>query len=327
MLDIVLSIIVPSFNKANFISETIKSVQNQKYRNWELLIVDDGSTDDSIAIIEEFCSIDNRIKLHRREKLPKGGSACRNIGLNIAKGEYIIFLDADDVLADFCLEKRLSEIEKFSQNNFWVFPIGTFYKNIGDSTSVWIPKGADFLKRFLKHDLPWHTMSVVWDKKFINELNGFDIDYPRLQDVELHSRALLKNNISLKVFSNSAVDAYYRIDAQRTIQNLEQQLNKQKEGVLLYLQKMTPLLKTSSQRRALNGTFFSFITSLNYNCLVANNEIDLHNKIGKEIVLFIERQESQAHWRSIFIGIYIQMYKKGFWRIKGFNFVMKYLFC
>jgi glycosyltransferase involved in cell wall biosynthesis len=322
-----ISIIIPSFNKAAFISETIESVQSQSYSNWELIIVDDGSTDNSISIIEEFCSNDRRIKLYRRETLPKGGSACRNIGLKNAKGKYVVFLDADDVLLNFCLETRLYEIEKYSDNNFWVFPIGTFYKVIGDSTSVWIPKGDNFLLGFLKHDLPWHTMSVVWNKEFIDGLNGFDTDYPRLQDVELHTRALLKKNVSLKTFPNNIVDAYYRIDTNRTVQNLEQQLNKQKEGVFLYLKKHTSLLQTNNQRRAIYGTFFSFVTTLNYTCLVVNNEIDLHRKISKEIFKYIDNSENHLFWRSIYIRFYIKLYKNGFWKMRGFNFFMKYLFC
>lgn len=322
-----ISVIIPSFNKASFIAETIKSVQSQNLSNWELLIIDDGSTDNSIAIIQEFCNSDERIKLHQRTSLPKGGSACRNIGLQKAQGEYIIFLDADDVLLDSCIAKRLFEIEKFPNNNFWVFPIGTFYKHIGDSNSVWFPKGNNFLIRFLKHDLPWHTMSVVWRKKFIEELNGFDTDYPRLQDVELHTRALLKNNVSLKTFPENAVDAYYRIDAQRSNQNLGQQLNKQKEGVLLYLKKIRPLIIKKDHISALNGTIFSFVTTLNYSCLVINNEIDLYSSIYQEIVEFLRKQQSPINWRLKFLNTYVQLYKYGFWKIKGFNFVMKFLFC
>lgn len=321
------SIIIPSFNKANFIVETIDSVKKQRFFNWELIIVDDGSTDNSIAIIEDFCNKDERIKFFKRATLPKGGSACRNIGLKKSNGKYILFLDADDVLLDCCLEKRLAEIQKFPDNNFWVFSIGTFYKKIGDSSSTWLPKGNNFLLRFLKHDLPWHTMSVVWEKDFLLKLKGFDTDYPRLQDVELYTRALLSSNVSFKTFPNTSVDAYYRIDAQRTIQNLSQQLHKQKEGVLMYLEKITLLLHTKNQRKAIYGTYFSFVTTLNYSCLVSHNEIDIHNKISKDFLKYIDNRQHHLFWRSYYIRFYIKLYKIGFWKIKGFNYFMKYLFC
>jgi glycosyltransferase involved in cell wall biosynthesis len=321
-----ITIIIPSFNKANFIGDTINSVQNQTYEKWEVIIVDDGSTDNSIEVINSFCKEDSRIKLIERKELPKGGSACRNIGLKAAKGNYIVFLDADDLLVSNCLEERLSKINMFPNNEFWVFPIGTFYKKIGDHNSLWIPKGNQFLISFLKHDLPWHTMSVIWDKKYINELNGFDSAYPRLQDVELHTRALLNKEISFKTFAKNDIDAYYRIDEKRTVQNLEEQLIKQKEGVFLYILKMYPLLKLQKEKRALNGTLLSFLTRVNYICLVQNNEIHLHKKLSNEIIDFNSQQMKSKQWKSSFLNCYVFLYKKGFWKIKGFNFIMKIIF-
>ncbi|MDB0061197.1 FkbM family methyltransferase [bacterium] len=88
------SIIIPSFNRADLISETLDSVLNQTYRYWECIIVDDGSTDFSSEIISKYLELDNRFKyLERPKDRLKGPSACRNIGLQNAKGEYVIFLD------------------------------------------------------------------------------------------------------------------------------------------------------------------------------------------------------------------------------------------
>lgn len=92
--EIVTSIIIPSFNRADLISETLDSVLNQTYRYWECIIVDDGSTDFSSEIISKYLELDNRFKyLERPKDRLKGPSACRNIGLQNAKGEYVIFLD------------------------------------------------------------------------------------------------------------------------------------------------------------------------------------------------------------------------------------------
>ncbi|MBU2950245.1 glycosyltransferase [Tamlana agarivorans] len=321
-----ISIIIPSYNKAPFIAETLESLINQTYPNWEAVIVDDGSTDNSIDIINAFCNQDSRIKLYERVKLPKGGSTCRNIGLKQAKGKYILFLDADDLLAQECLNQRLSLISQSPNNNFWVFSTGTFYKKIGDSNSIWVPKGDNFLIRFLKHNLPWNIMSVVWDRTYINQLNGFDTDFTRLQDVELHTRALLDKSVSFETYPTHLADAFYRIDTERTGQDIKQQLEKQKNGVLTYLKKTTPLLKTNKQKRAINGTIFEFITALNYNCLVLNNEVSLHVEIYKEIIQFIKEHPSNL-FKLKYINFYVYLYKKGFWKIKGFNYTMKYLLC
>lgn len=106
------SIIIPSYNSAKFIVETIDSVVNQTYRNWEMLIVDDCSSDDSVHIIKEYCNKDSRIKLYKTEK-PSGSPALpRNIGIENAQGEYIAFLDSDDVWLSDKLEKQIAFMEK-----------------------------------------------------------------------------------------------------------------------------------------------------------------------------------------------------------------------
>lgn len=98
------SIIVPVYNAQNFIKETIESVLAQTYRSFELILVDDISTDDSVKIIESFD--DPRIVLHRME-VNDGAYAARNKGLELATGRYIAFLDADDKWSKDKLEKEL----------------------------------------------------------------------------------------------------------------------------------------------------------------------------------------------------------------------------
>lgn len=101
------SIITPSYKSVKFISQTIESVIAQTYKDWEMIIVDDVSPDNSNEIIEEFCKIDNRIKLIRLEK-NSGPAVARNIAIEKANGRYIAFLDADDLWKAEKLEKQLS---------------------------------------------------------------------------------------------------------------------------------------------------------------------------------------------------------------------------
>lgn len=105
MKDLV-SIITPSYNSSNFIEETINSVLNQTYENWEMIIVDDCSTDNSVEIINEYLEKDNRIKLLVNEK-NKGAAETRNEALKIAKGRFIAFLDSDDLWNCNKLEKQI----------------------------------------------------------------------------------------------------------------------------------------------------------------------------------------------------------------------------
>ena len=117
MSNILFSVVVPTYNRENFIVKTIQSVLSQTYSNFELLIIDDGSTDNTEKVIREMP--DKRIKYFKKENSERG--AARNYGTNKAKGNYITFLDSDDLLYSKYLEeaslfiKKNKSIEVFHQ--------------------------------------------------------------------------------------------------------------------------------------------------------------------------------------------------------------------
>ncbi|MBA0882272.1 glycosyltransferase family 2 protein [Flavobacterium undicola] len=100
------SVIIPTFNSEKYISDTIISVQNQTYQNWEILLVDDGSTDTTQTIITTFLT-DKRIQFYPLEK-NSGTGVARNYGVSKAAGKYISFLDADDLWKPEKLEKQVN---------------------------------------------------------------------------------------------------------------------------------------------------------------------------------------------------------------------------
>ena len=102
------SIISPMYNVEQYIRNFIESIKRQSYENWELLLVDDGSTDRTLDISRKFEHYDHRIRVLRRTVQPKGANACRNIGMDNARGEYIIILDSDDIVEPFCVEQRVN---------------------------------------------------------------------------------------------------------------------------------------------------------------------------------------------------------------------------
>ena len=107
------SIITPLYNASNYISDTISSIQKQSYSNWEHLIVDDCSTDNSVKLVESLASNDTRIKLFKISK-NNGAAFCRNYATNQAKGDYIAFLDSDDLWHSEKLERQISFMIKQS---------------------------------------------------------------------------------------------------------------------------------------------------------------------------------------------------------------------
>jgi len=110
-LNKLVSVVTPSHNSALFISQTIESIIAQTYQDWELLIIDDCSTDNTVVIIEEFLNKDSRIKLFKTEMNSKSPVEPRNIGIKNANGRYIAFLDSDDIWLPTKLENQLKLFE------------------------------------------------------------------------------------------------------------------------------------------------------------------------------------------------------------------------
>lgn len=116
------SIITPSFNAEKFVSLAINSVLNQTYSNWELLIVDDCSTDNTVSLVCRYVEFDSRIKLFSLSK-NSGAASARNIALDHARGQYIAFLDSDDMWEIDKLQKQLA----FMKNKGYAFTFSNYY--------------------------------------------------------------------------------------------------------------------------------------------------------------------------------------------------------
>ena len=104
------SIITPCYNGAKYIGETIESVMNQTYPKWEMIIIDDGSSDNSVSVVQKYMEKESRIRLLQQANA--GSAAARNHGIREAQGQYIALLDADDIwLPDF-LRKQIHFMKK-----------------------------------------------------------------------------------------------------------------------------------------------------------------------------------------------------------------------
>ncbi|MDW8303948.1 MAG: glycosyltransferase family A protein [Acidobacteriota bacterium] len=105
------SVIIPTYNRANFIKTTVKSVLNQSFQDFEVIVVDDGSTDGTSEIVKTIK--DNRVRYFYKENEER--AVARNYGAKLAKGKYVSFLDSDDIVYKNYLEKALEMIEKYHQ--------------------------------------------------------------------------------------------------------------------------------------------------------------------------------------------------------------------
>lgn len=218
-LNPLVSVIIPAYNRVEFIGETLQSLKDQTYRHWEAIVTDDGSTDGTWELVKNIAESEKRIKLFKRDREPKGAPTCRNIGIEQSKGEYLVFLDSDDLLADFCIEKRVSLFQKYPDEDFLVFQSLLFEKEPFDKNLLWnIDSTEDDLQRFLRTDALWATCGPIYKKEVICEIGGFREGLPFYQDFDLHLRFLFLKK-KYRKFLNLQPDCFKRHHFNNSVSN------------------------------------------------------------------------------------------------------------
>lgn len=210
------SIIIPTFNSVNSLRETLNSISNQTYIKWESIIVDDGSTDDTVQILNEYVSKDFRFKWYKRpNSKQKGPSSSRNYGIEKANGEFVLFLDSDDLLAANCIENRLAFANLFPDFDFWVFKMNILKNNAHEKIELFnsLPSFNDnenifYLDLFLRGKFPFVVTCPFWKIESLRKLNGFDERMRMLEDPDLHTRAY-KVGMRSKTAVISEPDCFY----------------------------------------------------------------------------------------------------------------------
>lgn len=164
----------------------------QNASDWEWLFIDDGSDDSSFELAQNAANGDPRCVFLKNNTGVKGGNAARNLGIDFAKSEYVMFLDSDDLLSPNCVERRLADFEKYPEMDMLVYPTGVFMDTLGDSDLLFnIPSDVEDLNRFLDRDIVWQTSGPIWKRKALLEIGCFDLKLLSQQDVDLHIRALI----------------------------------------------------------------------------------------------------------------------------------------
>lgn len=191
------SIIMPSYNTGKFIKETIMSVINQTYKNWELIIVDDCSNDNTDKVVTEFLS-DERIRYYKNE-INIGAALSRNKAIQMAKGKFIAFLDSDDIWNDVKLEKQL----QFMKENSYHFSY-TAYEEIDEKsrTTGVIINGPKKITKIGMYRYCWPgCLTVIYDAEYIGNVQVANLkknnDYAMwLKVIEKSNCYLLNENLA-----------------------------------------------------------------------------------------------------------------------------------
>jgi len=193
-----ISIIIPTYNRAHLLGETLDSIIEQSFLNWECIVVDDGSLDHTLELLEFYIAKDNRISYHRRpSNRKKGANACRNYGFEISKGNYINWFDSDDLMHLGKLEIQLNSLEN-SDYNFSVCQAIVFDNEINNILGLknrLIISDHTF-SDYLRMKLGWLTQVPLWKKEFLIQYNfKFDEDLQAAQEWEFHCRILNKFSV------------------------------------------------------------------------------------------------------------------------------------
>lgn len=160
------TVVTPTWNSAKYIRETIESVQAQTYQNWEMIIVDDCSTDNTVEIVKHIAAQDSRIKMYCLSK-NQGAALARNRAIEESTGRYIAFLDADDLWKKNKIERQI----QFMQNNNYAFSC-TSYEIINDegiktNKIIHIPTKVNY-KKYLVYNI-LQTIGIMIDTKIIDK--------------------------------------------------------------------------------------------------------------------------------------------------------------
>ena len=190
-----ISIIIPLFNKEKFIENTLKSVASQTFSDYEIIVINDGSTDNGVKIVEAI--EDKRIKIFHTEN--KGVSSARNFGIEKATGKHIAFLDADDFWYPAFLENMISMIAQFPNEKVFSSAIEVEIDKITFEATYSIPKNEnaeiiDFFEGSFDQTAIF-TSSAVFEKSVFNIVGNFDETLKSVEDIDLWIRIGLQFKI------------------------------------------------------------------------------------------------------------------------------------
>ncbi|MCM2302637.1 MAG: glycosyltransferase [Flavobacteriaceae bacterium] len=281
-----LSVIIPTYNRAHFISETLNSIIAQTYLNWECIIVDDYSSDNITQVVKPFL-LDKRFSYYKRPKnLMKGANSCRNYGFEKSKGDYIHWLDSDDIIHPDCYKTCLNILIE-NDFDFCRFEREVFFNNF-DKIKLENNNAArdsfliDILKfeQILTNEIPFNTCNVIWKKSSIGK-ERFNERIVYADEWEYYLR-LISNN--LKGISISLIFLFARKHQDSTTfefyNNNSIRVTSKKEAIKLVAQNlMNKQLMTPTLLKYLVGYAISFRDIILLNDILSISNTSLKNKL------------------------------------------------
>jgi len=222
-------------------------------------------------------------------------------------------------------------MEKMNTNprfDFAVFPMGVFKYEITDTRDfIWNHFNSDHLKGFLCHAIPWAITGVIWKKNMLQKLGGFNESFKRLQDVELHTRALIHDKVNYKCYAKEKADCFYRITEDRIETNYIDFMTRRVSGTNEYVSFFANYLvqrNKKEKRKYLKGTTFEMLAQIYEARTSRKISVNELNILKRDLVKFNEFSKLLTIKDRVILFFYFTL-KKLKIRIRGLNFLTKKL--
>ena len=208
------SIIVPLYNKADYVRKALESILTQSYTNYEVVIIDDGSTDNSLSIVNDFVTTVESGRWKVESQPNSGVAAARNNGVAKSRGEYVCFLDADDWWNSTFLEEMDRLIEEYSDAGLYCTNY-VYYKPGKTQVALNLQRGyMNYPEAYLQGPMPIWTGATCMPRKVFDEMGGFPVGIRLGEDFLLWAKTAIKYKVAFcekpLVYYNNDVPANLR---------------------------------------------------------------------------------------------------------------------
>jgi len=287
------SIVIPTYNRAHLLNSTLDRILNQTYAHWECILVDDESKDKTKQIINSYIQQDKRFRYYVRPKtLPKGANVCRNFGFTMAKGLFINWFDSDDLMEPSFLQEKVSAFEcntdaVLHRNRYSNYALSRFRES-----KFMYSRPEDLFDHYALDDIEIQTCGFMWKSEFLKNKQLFDESIERFQDNEFHSRMLA---LKPEVIAIDKVLATIRGgDGDSSQISARTNLTKKKLHDIFYYRQQTLKLNQKYKGKAFKKinkvvskkALWAFYDALRFEKKMFKRFVDLKNNYGELITIY-----------------------------------------
>lgn len=307
------SIIIPTYNRAHLIGETLDSVLAQTYQNWECIIVDDGSTDNSEFVISKYVELDSRFQFYERpfDRI-KGANSCRNYGFELSKGEYINWFDDDDVMQEEFIAIKLNTFEE----KINVVISGGFYFNEMESRKIMqVFDSQNLFQDLLMWKLHIITNSVMFKRNFLQNKDLFSSHITRGQETEFFSRLFFQLPVGAYKIINEPLFLYRQHKDTKTARNSSYVHEFKESHAYIFIENFKRSILIDD--KILINFHYPIIIDLFFRAL-ENNHSKNTKFIFRNFVPVLKKKKKDIALQFYFCGLIFLFFKRGSYRLEKY---------